>query len=203
MVSGRRKRRREEISYLWKYLQPPSLRFHAGTNCHTWRSDNPEHLFQGKTKTAIEVKPQPEVKIEKACLEELHLPYQLLWMYQARCYSFTSHRVSLSPEAVQTWHFICLPNTEHKKAKPFLNHRLVTELGKWPLIGSAPLLQSAEERSLGEWRAARSTLPSWGLLPDSPGSYSSATNTNQHLKGCLVRWERQAMEYSKHNCSSS
>lgn len=60
--------------------------------------------------------------------------------------------------------------TEHKKAEPFLNHRLVTELGKQSLIGSAPLLQSAEECSLGEWRAARSTLPSRQLLPVSSGS---------------------------------
>ena len=155
----------EEISYLWKYLQPPSLRFHAGTSCHTWRSDNPEHLFQGKTKTATEVKPQLEVKTEKACLEELLLPYQRLWMYQARCYSFASHRVSLSPEAVQTWHFICLPNTEHKKAKPFLNHSLVAELGKRPLIGSAPLLQSAEERSLGSGGPLGAPCQAEGCFP--------------------------------------
>lgn len=112
-----------------------------------------------KAKTKLPQKPQLELKDRKGLGEELRLPYQFLWLYQARCSSFTSHGVSLSPEAVQTWHFICLPNTEHRKAKPFLNHRLVTELGKRPLIGSACLLQSAEERSLGEWRVTGASSP--------------------------------------------
>lgn len=113
----------------------------------------PSTSFKGKTK--LLQKPQPELQDSKGPVwkSSLCLPSWALWFTRQDSNSFTSHKVRLSPEAVQPWHFICLPHIEHKKAKPFLNHRLVTELGKWPLIGSASLLQSAEERSLGEWRA--------------------------------------------------
>lgn len=191
VVNGRKKRRGEEISYLWKYLQPPSLQFHAGTNCHTWRSDNPEHLYQGENKTATEATARGKDRkglfgrIAPAWSIAVNLPGKMLFIHIAQG--------EVIPRGGPELAFYLPSQTEHKKAEPFLNHRLVTELGKQPLIGSAPLLQSAEECSLGEWRAARSTLPSRQLLPVSSGSYSSAANTYQHLKGCLVCWERRAI----------
>lgn len=56
---------------------------------------------------------------------------------------------SLSPEALEPWHLSCLPSTEHRRAETVLQHGLVTELGKRPVIGSASLLQSAGGVLLG------------------------------------------------------
>lgn len=52
--------------------------------------------FKAENKTAAET--TARAKKAKASLEELRLPYQFLWIYQARCYSFASHRARLSPE---------------------------------------------------------------------------------------------------------
>lgn len=62
-----------------KYLQPPSLQLHAGTNCHTWRSDNPQHLFEGKNKFAAETtaraKKEKKASLEKNCVPCLINPW--------------------------------------------------------------------------------------------------------------------------------
>lgn len=61
-----------------KYLQPPSLQLHAGTNCHTWRSDNPQHLFEGKNKFAAETtaraKKEKKASLEKTACLALSIP---------------------------------------------------------------------------------------------------------------------------------
>lgn len=93
------------------------------------------------------------------------------------------------PRDMRTWHFLCLSNTESiKSKKAFLKHRLVTELGKRPLIGPASLLQSAEERSLREWRVAPSILSGRGdascSTRSSAPSAPSTANTGQWPKGC-------------------
>ena len=77
----------------------------------------------------------------------------------------------------------------------------MTELGKPPLIGSAPLLQSAEERSLGEWRVTPSILSSIEMLPVSPGSLVLQRTLGNIERA--ERFERWAIRYLKDSYSSS
>lgn len=149
-----------------------------------------------KAKTKLLQKPQLEVKTEKACLEEMHLLID-------SC-GFTR------PDAVHSHHTGWgYPQRQFRpgilSAFPIQSIKSKTlpqpQTGDWARKAASDWLSSPASVS---WRAfPRSILPSKELLPVSLVLYSSVINTSQYLEGCLVCWERKAIEYSKHNCSSS